>query len=451
MKALTWEGVNKLAVEQVPDPVPRNDQDVIVRLVAGTTCGSDLHLIGGHIPFMRSGDVIGHEFVGEVVEVGSAVRRHAVGDRVVVCSFVGCGRCWYCTHDLWSLCDNTNTNPGMGQALFGDDTGGIFGYSHAMGGLRGSDAEYVRVPFADHGAFTVPEGVDDTSAVFVCDSVPTGWMGADLAGVKPGDIVAVWGCGAVGQMAARAAMLLGAEHVISIDRIPERLAMTEQHIGSEDYTSTDVGAELRERTGGRGPDVCIEAVGMEAHSDSPVHLYDQVKQQLRLQTDRPTAVRQAVHACRKGGTVFILGVFAGAVDKFPLGAVINKGLTVRGAQQHGQRYIPMLLDRLAKGELSTSHLATHTVGLDQAPHAYDMVKHKTDRCVRAVIRPDGCAAESRWRPGARRAATPIPARAPAGEEKRTCPRPSRTRPSRSWAARTVFWHASAGTTPRWTG
>ncbi|MCZ9340949.1 alcohol dehydrogenase catalytic domain-containing protein, partial [Streptomyces sp. TRM76130] len=216
--------MNKLSVEQVPDPELRNDQDVIVRLLAGTTCGSDLHLIGGYIPAMRAGDVIGHEFVGEVVETGSGVRRHQVGDRVVVCSFVGCGRCWYCAHDLWSLCDNTNTNPGVGQALFGYETAGIFGYSHAMGGLRGSHAEYVRVPFADYGAFTVPEGIDDTSALFVSDSVPTGWMGADLGGVKPGDVVAVWGCGAVGQMAARAAILKGAERVISIDRIPERLA-----------------------------------------------------------------------------------------------------------------------------------------------------------------------------------------------------------------------------------
>nr|WP_268268846.1 zinc-binding dehydrogenase [Actinospica acidiphila] len=214
-------------------------------------------------------------------------------------------------------------------------------------------------------------------------------MGADLGGVKPGDVVAVWGCGAVGQMAARAAILLGAERVIAIDRIPERLEMTERYIGAEtiDYTTTDVAAELRERTGGRGPDVCIEAVGMEAHSDGPMHLYDQAKQQLRLQTDRPTAVRHAIHACRKGGTVFILGVFAGAVDKFPLGAVINKGLTVRGSQMHGQRYIPMLLDRLAAGEISTAHLATHSVSLDDAPTAYDMFKHKTDGCVRAVIRP----------------------------------------------------------------
>ncbi|MFF5455331.1 zinc-dependent alcohol dehydrogenase [Streptomyces sp. NPDC012950] len=381
--------MNKLSVERVPDPELRNDQDMIVRLIAGTTCGSDLHLIGGYIPAMRAGDVIGHEFVGEVVETGPQVRRHKVGDRVVVCSFVGCGRCWYCAHDLWSLCDNTNTNPGIGQGLFGYESAGIFGYSHAMGGLRGSHAEYVRVPFADYGAFTVPEGIDDTSALFLSDSVPTGWMGAHLGGVGPGDTVAVWGCDAVGQMAARAAMLLGAERVFSIDRVSERLAMTERFIGSEtlDYTTTDVAAELRERTGGRGPDVCIEAVGMEAHSDGPMHLYDQVKQQLRLQTDRPTAVRQAVHACRKAGTVFVLGVFTGLVDKFPLGTVVNKGLTVRGAQMHGQRYVPMLLERLAAGELRTSHLATHTVSLDEAPKAYDMFKHKTDGCVRAVIRP----------------------------------------------------------------
>jgi len=389
VRALCWEGVNKLSVEQIPDPEIRNDQDVVVRLLASTTCGSDLHLIGGYIPAMRAGDVIGHEFVGEVVEVGPAVRRHRVGDRVVVCSFIGCGRCWYCQNDLWSLCDNTNTNPGIGQALFGYETAGIFGYSHAMGGIRGAHAEYVRVPFADYGAFPIPEGVDDISALFASDSVPTGWMGADLGGVQPGDVVAVWGCGAVGQMAARAAILKGAERVIAIDRVPERLAMTEEHIGAEviDYTTTDIAAELRERTGGRGPDVCIEAVGMEAHGTGPDYLYDQVKHQLRLQTDRPTAVRQAIHACRKGGSVFVLGVFGGVVDKFPLGMVVNKGLTLRGAQMHGQRYIPMLLDRIADGEISTSHLATHVMSLDDAPQGYDMFKHKKDGCVRAVFRP----------------------------------------------------------------
>ncbi|MEU5274683.1 zinc-dependent alcohol dehydrogenase [Streptomyces hygroscopicus] len=391
MRALCWEGVDKLAVERVPDPRLRNEQDVIVRLIAGTTCGSDLHLIGGHIPAMRAGDVIGHEFLGEVVETGPQVRRHAVGDRVVVCSFVGCGRCWYCANDLWSLCDNTNTNPGLGQAIFGHDTGGVFGYSHIMGGLRGSHADYVRVPFADYGAFSVPEGIDDVSALFASDAAPTGWMGAHLGGVRPGDVVAVWGCGAVGQMAARAAMLLGADRVVCVDSVPERLAMTELHIGCEtlDYTATDIEAELRERTGGRGPDVCIEAVGMEADGDGALRRYDRAKQRVRLETDRPAAVRQAVRACRKGGTVFVLGVFGGLADKFPLGALMNKGLTLRGAQQHGQRYIPMLLDRIAAGELKTSHLATHALPLDEAPQGYAMFKYKTDGCVRVVFRPGG--------------------------------------------------------------
>ncbi|GII56152.1 glutathione-dependent formaldehyde dehydrogenase [Planotetraspora thailandica] len=390
MKAVCWQGVNELTVERVPDPEIQNDQDAIVKVVATTTCGSDLHLLSGHIPEMHAGDVIGHEFLGEIVEVGSGVRRHRPGDRVVVCSVIGCGRCWSCRHDLWSLCENSNPKPGFTDMAWGGSTAGIFGYSHAMGGFRGSHAEFVRVPFADQGTFTVPDGVEDTSALFTSDAAPTGWMGADLGGVKPGDVVAVWGCGAVGQMAARAAMLLGAEQVISIDRFPERLAMTARHVGSEviDYTTTDVPAELRERTGGRGPDVCIEAVGMEAHSVGPEQVYEQAKHQLGIGLDRPFAVREAVHACRTGGSVFILGVFAGMVDRFPLGAMMNKGLTVRGAQQNGHRYIPMLLDRVAKGELVTSHLATHMMSLDDAPRGYDMFKTKKDGCVRAVFRPD---------------------------------------------------------------
>ncbi len=389
MKALCWEGVNKLAVERVPDPRIQNAHDAIVKVRNTVTCGSDLHLLDGYIPAMEAGDVIGHEFMGEIVEIGPEVTRHQVGDRVVVVSFIGCGTCWYCDHDLWSLCDNTNTNPGITQGLWGQDPGGIFGYSHAMGGFMGSHAEYVRVPFADHGAFSVPEGVDDLSALFASDGVPTGWMGADLGGVGPGDTVAVWGAGGVGQMAARAAMLLGAERVMVIDRLPERLNMVATHVGAEtiDYSATDVGAELRERTGGRGPDVCIEAVGQESHTTGPAYLYDQVKQQLRLENDRPIAIREAIMACRKGGSVFSLGVFAGLVDKFPLGALMNKGLTLRGAQQHGQRYVPMLLDRIARGEITTSHLATHVMSLDEGPHGYDLFKNKEDGCVRAVFQP----------------------------------------------------------------
>jgi threonine dehydrogenase-like Zn-dependent dehydrogenase len=390
VRALCWEGVNDVRVQTVPDPELRNDQDVILKVLASAACGSDLHLLGGYIPFMQAGDVLGHEFVGEVVEVGKGVRKRKVGDRVVVSSFVGCGRCWYCTHDLWAMCDNANTNPTYAQALWGYEPGACFGYSHAMGGLAGSHAEYVRVPFADHGTFVVPEALDDDlAAVFVSDAGPTGWMGADLGQVSPGDCVAVWGAGAVGQVAARAAALLGAEQVVVIDRLPERLEQARTHMGVDaiDYTATDVGAELRERTGGRGPDVCIEAVGMEAHSDGIGYLYDQVKQQLQLQQDRPTAVREAIHACRKGGSVYVLGVFGALADKFPLGAVINKGLTLRGSQMHGQRYIPMLLDRVVAGELPTRHFATHPMPLEDAPEGYRLFKDKEDGCVRPVFLP----------------------------------------------------------------
>jgi threonine dehydrogenase-like Zn-dependent dehydrogenase len=393
VKALCWEGVNKLAVERVPDPQILNDQDAIVKVTLTTTCGSDLHLINGFIPTMQSGDVMGHEFMGEIVDVGPGVRRRKVGERVVVCSFIGCGRCWYCTHDLWSLCDNTNTNWELAREVLGFETGGIYGYSHAMGGFKGSHSEYIRVPFADYGTFPVPDGVGDMDALFASDAAPTGWMGAHLGGVKPGDVVAVWGAGGVGQMAARSAQILGAERVIVIDQLPDRLAMAERYMDTEtiDFSSTDMEAELWERTGGRGPDVCIEAVGMEAIAGGGVtdgqHGYDKVKQQLRMQQDRPTAVREAVNACRKGGSVFVLGVFSGMVDKFPLGALMNKGLTLAGAQQHGHRYIPMLLKRMASGELTTRHLATHEMPLEEAPRGYEMFKHKKDGCVRVAFRP----------------------------------------------------------------
>jgi len=389
VKALCWTGVDEVAVETVDDPRILNERDIIIRVRLSTTCGSDLHLLGGYIPTMRSGDVLGHEFMGEVVEVGKAVERHRVGDRVVVCSFIACGRCWYCRHELFSLCDNGNPNPGITETMWGSPIGGCFAYSHALGGFAGSHAEYVRVPYADQGAFPVPDGVSDLAALFASDAAPTGWTGADLAGITPGDTVAVWGAGGVGQMAARAAMLLGAEQVVVIDRIPERLAQVRRHIGADtlDYAQDEVLADLKERTGGRGPDVCIEAVGMEAHGTGPLHVYDQVKQQLRLQSDRPTALREAVYACRKGGSLFALGVFGGVVDKFPFGAVMNKGLTLRGAQQHGHRYIPTILDRIAAGDIQTEHLATHVLPLEEGPKGYAMFKDKEDGCVRAVFQP----------------------------------------------------------------
>lgn len=389
MRALQWTGVGELEVGQVPDPQVLAPRDMIVRVVRTVTCGSDLHLLNGYVPFMRSGDVIGHEFVGEVVEVGPEVARHHVGDRVVVSSFIACGGCWYCRHELFSLCDNGNRNPAIPETLWGHAPGGCFGYSHAMGGYEGSHAEYVRVPFADVGAFTIPDEVSYERALFASDSVPTGWMGADLGGVQPGDVVAVWGAGAVGQMAARAATLLGAERVLVVDPLAERLDMARNHLGCEvvDPTTEDVGAVLLDATGGRGPDVCIEAVGSEASGGGLVGAVDRAKQAMRLQTDRPAALRDAVYQCRKGGSVFVLGVYAALVDSFPAGALVNKGLTVRGAQMHGQRYIPMLLERMARGEIVTEHLATHTMPLDEGPRAYDLFKNKKEGCVRAVLVP----------------------------------------------------------------
>lgn len=390
MKALCWNGVNRVDVETVPDPEIINDQDAIVKVRLSSVCGSDLHQISGYIPTMRAGDVIGHEFLGEIVEVGAAVQKHSVGDRVVVCSVIACGRCWFCQKGLFSLCENGNTNPAITEMMWGQHPAGIFGYSHAMGGFKGSHAEYIRVPYADTVAFSVPEGLDDQTALFASDSAPTGWMGADMGNVQPGDVVAVWGCGAVGQMAARAAILLGAERVVIIDRFDYRLQMAEQHIGAEtlNYEKTNVDSELREMTGGRGPDVCIEAIGLEAHSPGPQFFYDWVKQQTYLQSDRPDALREAIYSCRKGGTVFALGVFVGLIDKFPMGALMNKGLTLRGAQQHGERYIPMLLERMAAGELKTAHLMTHPMPLDDGAKGYDYFKNKIDGCVRAVFQPE---------------------------------------------------------------
>ncbi|MEU4482261.1 alcohol dehydrogenase catalytic domain-containing protein [Micromonospora sp. NPDC023966] len=389
MKALVWRGVNELAVTQVPDPQLRNEQDMIVRVRKTATCGSDLHLLGGHRPFPAPGDVLGHEFLGEVVEIGPRVRRHRVGDRVVVCSVVSCGRCWHCRRRQFSLCDNGGTGPALGEPTPGSAPGGCYGYSPALGGFAGSHAEYVRVPYADQGAFTVPEGVADERALFASDAAPTGWMGAELGGVRPGDVVAVWGAGGVGQLAARAAVLLGAERVIVIDRLADRLRMAERYLGVEtlDYDTRDVGGELLECSGGRGPDVCIEAAGMPASGGGLRFWYDRLRH--RLRPDPPVAAREAVRHCRKGGSVFLLGAYAGLVDRFPLGAVVDKGLTLRGARQHGHRYIPMLLDRMARGELVTEHLATHTMPLDQAPLGYDTFRNRRDGCVRAVFEPLG--------------------------------------------------------------
>ena len=389
MRALYWNGVNDLRVGTVKDPEILNPRDAILRVSLSTTCGSDLHFIDGYIPTMKAGDVIGHEFMGVIEDVGPEVRKVKKGDRVVVPSSIVCGQCWYCEHNLYSLCDNTHPKPELQAPLLGGyPTAGIYGYTHAFGGYAGSHAEYIRVPHADVGCFTVPDGLSDEQALFMSDAGPTGFMGADFCNIHPGDTVAVWGAGGVGLMAMQSAYLLGAERVVAIDRFPERLELARVHAGAEtiDYSQENVLERLKEITGGRGPDSCIDAVGMEAHGTGVGYAYDRVKQALRLETDRGTALREAVLACRKGGTVSIVGVY-GVMDKFPIGTVINKGLTVRAAQQHGQAYVPRLLEHAVRGELDPTYLVTHRFSLEDAPRGYELFKTKEDGCVRAVFKP----------------------------------------------------------------
>jgi threonine dehydrogenase-like Zn-dependent dehydrogenase len=389
MKALCWMGVNDLQVNDVPDPSIVNPHDVIVKVGLTTTCGSDLHFLGGYLPAMREGDVIGHEYMGEIAEVGPEVKRVKVGDRVVVPSFFGCGKCWYCDNGEFSLCDNTHPKPELQQPAMGYPTAGICGYTHAFGGYAGSHAEYIRVPFGDVNCFNLPEGVTDEQALFLSDAVATGYMGADFCDLTPGDTVAVWGAGGVGLMAMKSALLMGAGRVVAIDRIPERLEAARTMIGAEtiDYEKSDsVMEELREITGGRGPDACIDAVGMEAHGTGIQGAYDKVKQLARLETDRGSALRDAMYAVRKGGTLSILGVY-GLMDKVPLGMLMNKGVTVRTAQQHGQKYMPRMIEHVQNGELDPSFMITHKMPLSEAARGYEMFKEKEDGCLRAVFVP----------------------------------------------------------------
>jgi threonine dehydrogenase-like Zn-dependent dehydrogenase len=389
MKALCWNGTNRLSVEQVADPSILNPKDAIVRVKLSTACGSDLHLLNGFISTMEKGDIIGHEFMGEIIDVGPDVKRLRRGDRVVVVSVIACGSCNYCETDQWSLCDNTNPNAWMLEKTFGHSGAGIFGYSHGFGGYAGCHAEYVRVPFADNGCFVIPDSIPDEKALFVSDAMPTGFMAADLCNIQPDDTVAVWGCGAVGQMAIRAAYLLGAKRVIAIDRIKERLVMAKENSGAWhvfNYDAGDVYEGLQEMTGGRGPDACIDAVGMEAHSNGIDYLYDKSKQFARMENDRPAVLRQMIRSCRKGGTLSVIGVYSGFVDKFPMGPLMNKALQLRTGQMHGQKYAPRLLEYVANGKLDLSDTITHRVSLDEAPEAYQNFKTKNDGCIRPVFR-----------------------------------------------------------------
>ena len=389
MKAVCWYGTNDVRVETVPEPKILNPRDAIVKITSTAICGSDLHLYDGYIPTMEKGDILGHEFMGEVVELGSAVKNVQVGDRVVVPFTISCGSCFFCKKDLWSLCDNSNPNAWIPEKLMGHSPSGLFGYSHMMGGYAGGQAEYARVPFADVGLFKIPDGLTDEQVLFLTDILPTGYMAAENCDIEPGDIVAVWGCGPVGQFAIRSAYMLGAERVIAIDRVPERLQMAKDQAGAEvlNYEEIDVGEALKEMTGGRGPDACIDAVGLEAHGTDFLAAFDRVKQAVRLEPDRPTALRQILVACGKGGNVSVAGAYGGFIDNIPMGASMNKGLTWKTGQTHVHRYLQPLLERIQNGEIDPTFIITHRLPLEQAPHAYEIFKHKKDNCIKVVLKP----------------------------------------------------------------
>ncbi|MDK2014146.1 MULTISPECIES: zinc-dependent alcohol dehydrogenase [unclassified Deinococcus] len=390
MKAIVWQGANRVGVETVPDPTLLLPTDAIVRVTSTAICGSDLHLLDGVIPSMEKGDILGHEFMGEVVEVGRDVRRLKVGDRVVVPFNISCGVCDPCRRGLFSACDNSNPNHRMAEALYGGVSGGgLFGYSHMYGGYAGGQAQYVRVPFADVGPHKIESDLRDEQVLFLTDIFPTGYQAAENCGIVPGrDVVAVFGAGPVGQFAARSAQMLGAAHVIVIDRVPERLAMAEA-AGCQviNYEQEDVLVALRESTGGRGPDHVIDAVGMEAHGHGPGALVDTAKQRLRLSFDRITALRWALLSCAKGGTVSLPGVYGGLIDKVPMGAAFAKGLTFKMGQTHTHRHIAPLLSRIEAGEIDPSFVITHRASLDDAPELYKTFRDKQGGCIKVVLNP----------------------------------------------------------------
>jgi len=378
MKANCWYGKHDMRVEDVPEPKILNPRDAIVRVTLSAICGSDLHLYDGFVPTMEKGDILGHEFMGEVVEVGSAVKNLQVGDRVVVPFCISCGSCFSCQKGLFSLCENSNPNAVEAELLWGHSPAGLFGYSHLTGGYAGGQAQYVRVPFADVGPVKVPENLRDEQALFISDIFPTGYMAAENCNIQPGDTIAVWGCGPVGQMTIRSAYLLGAERVIAIDRVPERLRMAEDG-GAEVINYEEVDSlmeELKDRTGGRGPDACVDAVGMEANGHGMQYRYDRAKQAIMLETDRPIALREAMLSCRNGGTLSVPGVYGGFIDKIPFGSVMNRSLTIKTGQTHMQRYMRPLLERIQKGEIDPSFVITHRMDLEDAPEGYKIFKDK---------------------------------------------------------------------------
>jgi threonine dehydrogenase-like Zn-dependent dehydrogenase len=389
MKAACWHGRQDIHVEHVEDPRILNPRDAIIRITSTAICGSDLHLYNGFIPSMKKGDIIGHEFMGEVVETGTGVSNLRKGDRVVVPFPIACGHCEPCSRELYSLCENSNPNASMGEALWGYAPCGIFGYSHLMGGYPGGQAEYARVPFADVGPLKVPEELTDEQVLFLSDIFPTGFMAAEACGIRKGDVVAVWGCGPVGQFAIKSAYMLGAAKVIAIDRFPYRLRVAAEQGGAEtiNYEDVSVSDALREMTAGRGPDHCIDAVGLEGHAPGLKGAYDKAKTLMMLETDRPVALREAIMNCRSGGTISVAGVYGGFIDKFPMGAIVNRALTIKSGQTHVHRYMRPLLERIRSGEIDPSFVITHRLSLDQVSEGYSTFSGKEDECLKVVMTP----------------------------------------------------------------
>jgi threonine dehydrogenase-like Zn-dependent dehydrogenase len=390
MKAVVWHGKTNLSVDEVPDPKLEEPTDIILKVTSSAICGSDLHLYGGYIPTMEDGDIMGHEFMGEVVEKGSAVNHVEIGDRVVVPFNISCGDCFFCKRELYSLCDRSNRNAEIAAKLMGYSPAGLIGYTHMLGGYPGGQAQFIRVPYAHFGAFKVPDSLPDEKVLFLGDIFSTGYMAAENCAIEPTDTVAIWGAGPVGQFAAKSAQLLGAKQVIIIDRLPERLEMAERFSNAKAinfHDSDKLIEELRDLTEGRGPDKTIDAVGLEAHSEGLQGAYDKVKHVVKAETDRISALREIIINTRKGGVVSIAGVYGGVADKFPVGPMMNKALTIRQGQTHTHKYVKPLLERIERGELDPSAIITHTLPLSEAPTAYDMFREKKDGCVKVVLKP----------------------------------------------------------------
>lgn len=387
MRALCWYGKEDVRIKTVPDPAILNPHDAIVRVTTSAICGSDLHLYDGYVPEMEKGDILGHEFMGEVVDVGAEVNNLSIGDRVVVPFTISCGRCFFCQKKMWAACDNTNPNAHKSELINGYPAAGLYGYSHVYGGYAGGQAEFARVPFADVGPLKIPDGIPDEKVIFLSDIFPTGYMAAENCNIQPGDTVAVWGCRPVGQFAIRSAFMLGAERVIAIDDVPERLEMARQGGAQTISANGTTFEELKETTGGIGPDSCIDAVGMEAHGSTVDARLDKAKQAVNLGTDRPHVLRQAIHACRKGGTVSVPGVYVGFLDKFPFGIAFAKGLTLRMGQTHVQNYMRPLLEKIVDGQIDPSFVITHRMSLVDAPEGYRTFREKHDDCIKVVLKP----------------------------------------------------------------